>query len=32
MLNKGLFIQFMHMAASMRETRAISKSLHSATN
>jgi len=32
MLNKDSFIKFMHMAASVRETRALCKSLHSTTN
>jgi len=29
MLNKGSFINFMHAAASARETRVVYKSLHS---
>jgi len=29
MLNKDSFIKLMHMAASMRETRAVYKPLHS---
>jgi len=28
MLNKDSFIKFMHMAASVRETRAVFKPLH----
>jgi len=32
MLNQRSFIKFMHMAASMREPRAIYNSLHSSTH
>jgi len=31
MLNKDSFIKFMHMAASVRETCAVHKALHSTT-
>jgi len=31
MLNKDSFIKFMHMAASVRETRAVCKSLQNTT-
>jgi len=31
MLNKGSFLKFMHMTASVRETRDVHKSLHSTT-
>jgi len=32
MLNKDSFIKLMHMAASLRETCAVNKSLHSTTH
>jgi len=32
MLNNDSFIEMMHMAASMRETRAVYKSLHTKTS
>jgi len=31
LLNEDSFIKFMHMAMSVKETRAVNKSLHSTT-